>query len=126
MSKKMTIAEILTEIAENEAYGLSEEHKAFLLERAEKASRKSSTGERKPTAKQVENAKVAEAVYAEMEPNRDYTVSEMMKVLTAFNSIEGVSASYCNAIVKKLKDSGQVVRNEIKGRAYFTKVEVED
>ena len=121
-NKKMTIAEILTEIAENEAYGLSEEHKAFLLERAEKASRKSN-GERKPTAKQVQNATVAEQVYAEMEPNRAYTVSEMMKVLTAFNSIEGVSASYCNAIVKKLKDSGKVTRTEVKGRAYFTKVE---
>ena len=121
MSKKMTIAETFAEIVAT--YDLSEEHKAFLLERADKASRKSSTGERKPTAKQEQNAKLAEAVYAEMEPNRDYTGSEMMKVLTAFNSIEGVSASYCNAIVKKLKDSGKVARNEIKGRAYFTKVE---
>lgn len=122
-NKKMTIAEILTEIAENKAYGLSEEHKAFLLERAEKASRKSSTGERKPTAKQIQNEAVAEAVYAEMEPNRAYTVSEMIKVISAF---EGVSASYANAIVKKLKDSGRVTRSEVKGRAYFTKVEVED
>jgi len=120
MSKKMTIAETFAEIIDT--YDLSDEHKAFLLDRIDKASRKSN-GERKPTAKQVENAKVAEAVYAEMEPNRAYTVSEMMKVLTAFNSIEGVSASYCNAIVKKLKDSGKVVRNEVKGRAYFTKVE---
>ncbi len=120
MSKKMTIAETFAEIVAT--YDLSDEHKAFLLERADKASRKSN-GERKPTAKQVENAKVAEAVYAEMEPNRAYTVSEMMKVLTTFNSIEGVSASYCNAIVKKLKDSGKVARSEVKGRAYFTKVE---
>ena len=120
MSKKMTIAEIFAEIIDT--YDLSDEHKAFLLDRIDKASRKSN-GERKPTAKQVENAKVAEAVYAEMESNRAYTVSEMMKVLTAFNSIDGVSASYCNAIVKKLKDSGKVVRNEIKGRAYFTKVD---
>ena len=119
MSKKMTIAEIFAEIIDT--YDLSDEHKAFLLDRIDKTSRKSN-GERKPTAKQVENAKVAEAVYAEMESNRAYTVSEMMKVLTAFNSIEGVSASYCNAIVKKLKDSGKVVRTEVKGRAYFRKV----
>ena len=118
-NKKMTIAETFAEIVAT--YDLSEEHKAFLLERADKASRKSN-GERKPTAKQVQNATVAEQVYAEMEPNRAYTVSEMMKVLTAFNSIEGVSASYCNAIVKKLKDSGKVVRTEVKGRAYFIKV----
>ena len=118
MSKKMTIAETLAEIVNS--YDLSEEHKAFLLERADKASRKSSTGERKPTAKQVENAKVAETVYEAMEPNRAYTVSEMVKVIPAF---DGVSASYANAIVKKLKDSGKVVRTEVKGRAYFTKVE---
>ena len=122
-NKKMTIAEILTEIAENKAYGLSAEHKAFLLERAEKASRKSSTGERKPTAKQVENEKVVSAVYEQMEPNRSYTVSEMLKVIPAFVAIEGCSASYANAMVKKLKDSGKVTRSEVKGRAYFTKVE---
>jgi hypothetical protein len=117
MSKKMTIAETFAEIVAT--YDLSDEHKAFLLERADKASRKSSTGERKPTAKQVENAKVAEAVYEAMEPNRAYTVSEMVKVIPAF---DGVSASYCNAIVKKLKDAGRVTRSEVKGRAYFTKV----
>ena len=113
-NKKMTIAEILTEIAENKAYGLSEEHKAFLLERAEKASRKSSTGERKPTAKQVENAKVAEAVYEAMEPNRAYTVNEMIKVIPTFAEMDECSASYANAIVKKLKDAGRVTRSEVK------------
>ena len=117
MSKKMTIAETFAEIVAT--YDLSDEHKAFLLERAEKASRKSSTGERKPTAKQVQNEAVAEAVYEAMEPNRAYTVSEMIKVIPAF---EGVSASYANAIVKKLKDAGRVTRSEVKGRAYFTKV----
>lgn len=121
-NKKMTIAEILTEIAENEAYGLSEEHKAFLLERADKASRKSSTGERKPTAKQVKNAEVADKVYEQMEPNRLYTVSEMVKVLPIFAEMDECSASYANAIVKKLKDAGRVTRSVDKGRAYFCKV----
>lgn len=117
--KKMTIAEMFAEIIET--YDLTEEHKAFLLDRAEKASRKST--ERKPTAKQVENMAVAEKVYEQMEPNRAYTVSEMLKVLPAFNTIPDVSASYANAIVKKLKDAGRVSRAEVKGRAYFTKVE---
>ena len=119
MSKKMTIAETFAEIVAT--YDLSEEHKAFLLERADKASRKSN-GERKPTAKQVHNAEVADKVYEQMEFSRDYTVSEMMKVIPAFAEIDGVSASYCNAIVKKLKDSGRVERTVVKGRAYFTKV----
>ena len=123
MSKKLTIAETFAEIVAT--YDLSEEHKAFLLERADKASRKSN-GERKPTAKQLHNAEIAEAVYAEMESNRAYTVSEMIKVIPTFAEMDECSASYANAIVKKLKDAGRVTRSEIKGRAYFTKVEVED
>lgn len=119
MSKKLTIAETFAEIVAT--YDLSDEHKAFLLERADKASRKTN-GERKPTAKQVENAKVAEAVYEQMESNRAYTVSEMIKVIPAFAEMDECSASYANAIVKKLKDAGRVTRTEVKGRAYFTKV----
>ena len=123
MNKKMTIPEIFTEIAECKAYGLSDEHKAFLLERAEKASRKSN-GERKPTAKQVENAAVADKVYAFMAqtPDKVFTVSELLKVCPAFTAIEGCSASYANAIVKKLKDAGRVIRTVDKGRAYFKAV----
>ena len=120
MSKKMTIAETFAEIVAT--YDLSEEHKAFLLERADKASRKSN-GERKPTTKQLLNIAVADEVYEQMESNRSYTVSEMLKAIPAFANIEDCSASYANAIVKKLKDSGRVERTVVKGRAYFTKVE---
>lgn len=121
-NKKKTIAEQLLSIADNPKYNLSDEDKAFLVERADKASRKTN-GERKPTAKQLHNAEIAEAVYEAMEPNRAYTVSEMIKVIPAFAEMDECSASYANAIVKKLKDGGKVVRTEVKGRAYFTKVE---
>ena len=116
MSKKMTIAEQFTALLEK--YPFTDEERAFIEGRIDKATRKTD-GERKPTAKQVQNATVAEQVYEAMEPNRAYTVSEMIKVIPAF---EGVSASYANAIVKKLKDAGRVTRSEVKGRAYFTKV----
>ena len=64
---------------------------------------------------------MADKVYAFMAgtPDTQYTVSELLKAVPEF---EGVSASYANAIVKKLKDSGRVVRTEIKGRAYFKAV----
>ena len=118
MNKKMTIAETFAEIIDT--YELTDAHKAFLLDRIEKATRKSN-GERKPTAKQVENAAVADKVYEFMAdtPDTQYTVSELLKAVPAF---EGVSASYANAIVKKLKDADRVVRTEIKGRAYFKAV----
>ena len=118
MSKKMTIAEQFTALLEK--YPFTEEERAFIEGRIEKATRKSN-GERKPTAKQVENAKVVESVYAFMAttPNTAYTVSELLKVCPAFTAIEDCSASYANAIVKKLKDGGRVARTEVKGRAYF-------
>jgi hypothetical protein len=116
--KKMTIAETFAEIIDT--YDLSDAHKAFLLDRIDKATRKTG-GEKKLTAKQVANITVADKVYEFMAgtPDTQYTVSELLKVVPEF---EGASASYANAIVKKLKDAGRVVRTEIKGRAYFTAV----
>jgi hypothetical protein len=118
MNKKMTIAETFAEIIA--IYELSDAHKAFLLDRIEKATRKSN-GEKKLTAKQVANAAVADEVYAYMAAHSTiaFTVTELVKECPAF---EDCSASYANAIVKKLKDAGRVVRTENKGRAYFTAV----
>ena len=121
MSKKMTIAETFAILLEK--YPFTDEERAFIEGRIEKATRKSG-GERKPTAKQVKNAEVADEVYAFMAntPDTAYTVSELLKVCPAFTAIDGCSASYANAIVKKLKDAGRVARAEVKGRAYFTAV----
>ena len=118
MSKKMTIAEMFTAMMEK--YPFTDEEREFLEGRIAQATRKSG-GERKPTAKQLANITVADKVYEFMAgtPNTAYTVSDLLKVVPEF---EGVSASYANAIIKKLKDAGRVVRNEIKGRAYFTAV----
>ena len=119
MSKKMTIAEMFTAMMEK--YPFTDEEREFLEGRIAQATRKSG-GERKPTAKQLENAKVADEVYAFMAdtPDTQYTVSELLKVCPAFG--EDCSASYANAIVKKLKDSGRVMRIVDKGRAYFKAV----
>ena len=119
--KKMTIAEKFNALLEK--YPFTEDERAFIKDRIDKATRKTD-GEKKLTAKQIQNAAVADEVYAFMAdtPDTAYTVSELLKVCPAF---DGCSASYANAIVKKLKDAGRVARTEIKGRAYFTAV-VED
>lgn len=122
-NKKPTIAEMFAEILNT--YDLTDEHRAFLEDRAEKATRKST--ERKPTAKQIVNAAIADKVCEFManEPNRLFTVSELLKVCPAFNAIPDVSASYANAIIKKLKDAHRVTRTESKGRAYFQYAQTE-
>lgn len=121
MNKKMTIADKFNALLEK--YPFTEDERAFIEDRIAKATRKTE-GERKPTAKQIANAAVADKVYAFMAgtPDTQYTVSELLKVCPAFTAIDGCSASYANAIVKQLKDSGRVVRTEVKGRAYFTAV----
>ena len=121
MNKKMTIADKFNALLEK--YPFTEDERAFIEDRIAKATRKTE-GERKPTAKQIANAGVADEVYAYMTqtPDKAFTVSELLKVCPAFTAIDGCSASYANAIVKKLKDSGRVVRTEIKGRAYFKAV----
>lgn len=119
--KTPTIKEQFTEILEQ--YNLSPAHREFIEGRIAVLERKST--ERKPTAKQLQNAEVAKAVYNFMEPNRAYTCGELLKLCPALYESETPSASYANSIIKRLKDSGMVERTEVKGRAYFTKVEQE-
>lgn len=116
--KKMTIADKFNALLEK--YPFTEEERAFIKDRIDKATRKTD-GEKKPTAKQITNATVADKVYEFMAgtPDTQYTVSELLKVVPEF---DGCSASYANAIIKKLKDAGRVVRSVDKGRAYFKAV----
>ena len=119
--KKMTIAEKFNALLEK--YPFTEDERAFIKDRIDKATRKTD-GEKKLTAKQVANITVADKVYEFMAgtPDTQYTVSDLLKVCPAFTAIDGCSASYANAIVKKLKDAGRVARAEVKGRAYFKAV----
>lgn len=122
MATKKTLKDYFTELLEQ--YDLSDEHKDFIKGRLDALAKK--TTERKPTATQLANEKLANAVYEQMVPNRLYTVSQMMKTIPAFAEIDGLSQSKANSIVKKLKDSGKVKRTESKGVAYFEKVEIDE
>lgn len=118
--KTPTIKEQFAEILEQ--YSLSPAHREFIEGRIAVLDRKAT--DRKPTAKQVQNAEIAEQVYAFManEPNRLFTCGELLKVCPALANCETPSASYANSIIKKLKDAGRVTRTESKGRAYFQAV----
>ena len=76
------------------------------------------TGEKKPTATQVANEVLKEAIVAEMEDGVAYRVGDMVK---GFNCLAGLSASKVTALMTQLKDAHKVVRSEVKGKAYYTK-----
>ena len=115
MSKKMTIAEQYANIIAKAESVLSESEIEFLRERAEMHAKKNAT--RKPTKAQAENEGIKAEILEMMEPNRSYTVTEIQKAI----GLE--SNQKASALVRQLRESGLVERSEVKGKAYFTKVE---
>ena len=118
--EKITIAKQYENIIAKVEGVLSAEEVKFLMER--KALHEKKNASRKPTKVQEANKVLAEGVLAYMRdnPNRLYTVSDLMKSVPCFANYEGeLTHSKANAIVKMLKDNGLIVRSEDKGKAYF-------
>lgn len=80
-------------------------------------TKKNSPG--KPTKAQQENAKLTEAVYEGMEADKGYTVTEIIKAVPA---VAGMNISKVRPLLTPLMDAGKVKREEVKGRAVFTKI----
>lgn len=83
---------------------------------------KKASGERKPTAKQKENVGFKADILAFMESGVQYTIGELAKSVPSISAC-GMSANRVSALVKQLKDNGDVVRTEVKGKAYFALAE---
>ena len=75
------------------------------------------TSDKKPTAQQVANESVKEAILDGMEKDRLYTITEIQKNIPACNDLSNQRVS---ALVRQLKDDGKVVRTEDKRKAYFS------
>lgn len=81
---------------------------------------KKNSAERKPTATQKENVEFKTAILDGMESKKAYTIGELIKAIPAIADLTNQRVS---AIVRQLKDDGLVTREEVKRKAYFTKVE---
>lgn len=81
---------------------------------------KKGSGERKPTATQTANEGFKKAIVMAMEPNKGYTISDLIK---AVPEIAELSNQRVSAIVRQMKDEGVLVREEIKRKAYFSLAE---
>lgn len=116
---KMTYAIALTSAIECETLSadVREKLSALLAQMEKKAVSK---GERKPTAKQVENVGLKADILAAMESGVGYTISELIKTVP---SLAEVSNQRVSALVRQMKEEGLLTREEIKRKAYFTKVE---
>lgn len=91
-------------------------HEVELLER----KNASPSGEKKMTATQKANVGLKEAILANMEEGKRYTVGDMIKT---FPELEGLSTSKVSAIVRQMLadvGTGELVRVEDKRKAYFS------
>lgn len=81
------------------------------------------SGERKPSARQIENAGIKDAIVAEMEVGKRYTISEMLKQFSCFD--DTFTGQRVSALVGQLVTAGAVVRIEDKRKTYFALPEAE-
>jgi hypothetical protein len=92
---------------------------AFFENEIERNTRKNKSKSTKPTAKQIENEEIKTSIIEYMRSvGTPVTISNIVKDFDNNYSIPKISA-----LVKQLKDSGQVSREEIKRVAYFKVVE---
>ena len=118
MEKKMTKREkfeMLAKIAEVQANPMLVE---FIEHELELLAKKNASGEGKLTAVQIANNGIKEKILECMakEPNRLFTISEMMKL---FPCCAELSNQRVSALVRQLKEDGKVERLEEKRKAVF-------
>ena len=119
---KMTYANALSYVLSPEIY-LPEDVREKLT--ALKASvEKKNSSEKKPTAQQVANDAVKDAILSHManEPDRMFTITELMKEVPALSEATNQRTS---ALVRQLMNVGKVERIEDKRKAYFRMTEGE-
>lgn len=86
-----------------------------MLEQVEK---KASSGSKSMSATQKANAELAEKIVGEMEENRLYTITEMLKTLPCLAE-EDYTNQKISAIVSNLVKEGKVERIVDKRKSYF-------
>ena len=114
MATKLTIPEMYEQIIAKCDKVLTANELDFLVER--KALHEKKNANRKPTKAQAENNDIKADILASMVKGKQYTVSELMKVVPSCAELTNQRVS---ALVRQLKENGEVTRTEIKGKAYF-------
>ena len=79
---------------------------------------KKNTAERKPTAKQVENAGFKADILAWMEPDTKYLCADVAKGVPSIIAA-GISVNRVTAMLTQLVNDGAVIRTEDKRKSYY-------
>ena len=121
MAKKMTKKEMFAQILNN--YDLKADEIDFINHEIELLEKRNSNGgDKKPTAKQLENADLKTAILDFLADNPDdkFTITDMWKKIPVLANNTEMSNQRISAIVNQLKKENLVVRVEDKRKAYFS------
>ena len=115
-NKKMTKMQKFEMLSKLDAVKSNPVLSEFVAHEMELLSKKNSA-EKKPTAQQTANAGIQTAILENMEVNRLYTITEIIKSVPECADLTNQRVS---ALVRQLVDAGKVVRTEDKRKAYFS------
>jgi hypothetical protein len=115
MTKKMTKKEMFAQIMAN--YNLTEEERAFVQHEIELLEKKSSKSGQTKTQKENEIL-MEQLVVALGEMEKAVTISEFQSLSTA--EVATLSNQKISALLKKLVESGKVVKTVEKKKSYFS------
>ena len=121
MAKKMTKKERFMQILNN--YDLKADEIDFINHEIELLEKRNSNGgDKKPTAKQLENADLKTTILDFLADNPDdkFTITDMWKKIPVLANNTEMSNQRISAIVNQLKKENLVVRVEDKRKAYFS------
>ena len=107
-TKKMTKADYFRQIMAN--YDITADEKAFIEHELELLAKKNSA-EKKPTAVQIANEGIKDAILEGMEDGKKYTITDLMKCIDACAELSNQRVS---ALVRQMVTDGSVERTEEK------------
>lgn len=119
VSKRVTKSARFNQLLAIPAISENPELVAFINHELDLLSRKNSDGEKKLTATQKENIGLKQAILANMEAEKLYTVGDMIK---NFPELEGLSTSKVSAVLRQMREdvgTGEIIRIEDKRKTYF-------
>ena len=116
-TKKMTKRDYFTAILSK--YPLTADEKAFVEHELELLAKKNAS-DKKPTAQQVANEAVKQAILSGMTSGRFYTVTEIQKEIPECAELSNQKVS---ALIRQLKDADLIVKTEDKRKSYFSLAE---
>jgi predicted transcriptional regulator len=115
-NKKMTKMQKFEMLSKLDAVKSNPMLSEFVAHEMELLSKKNSA-EKKPTAQQTANAGIQTAILENMEMDKKYTITDIIKSVPECADLTNQRVS---ALVRQLVDAGKVIRTEDKRKAYFS------